>query len=107
MLEVSRSRGISFSIVIFPAALQVARAHFEFARMLGMKTSEETLTGNEPQRRLAEYCASRGIACRDLLADFRANHDKQLYLEYDDHLSPAGNTLAARLISDFVRESEK
>jgi hypothetical protein len=107
MLEASKSRGIPFSIVMFPAALQVAKAHFAFAKMLGMNTSEETLIGNEPQRRLTEYCASRGIACWDLLAEFRANSDKQLYLAYDDHLSPAGNDLAAQLISEFIRRREK
>lgn len=107
MRDASMAHGAKLSIVVFPAALQVSKSDFAFAEMIGMRTSEETLTGNEPQRRLLEYCASRKIACLDLLPVFRKHRDKRLYLEYDDHLSLAGNKLAAQAISEFIVANEK
>ena len=106
MLEISRRKGTKLSIVVFPAAVQVDKSHFTFAELLGMQTDEATLVEAQPQRRLARYCTSRGLRCLDLLPDFRANRGIPLYLEYDDHLSPAGNELAAKRISEFLLSNE-
>lgn len=64
--------------------------------------SEETLSRDAPNRALAEAVPD-GVPYCDLLPGFRAAAQQQaLYYPLDHHFTPAGQTLAATLIAEFL-----
>ncbi len=88
--DLCRTRGVRFLVVIIPVAAQVEPRH------------GPRLESVSYQRRVSEYCASHGIDCLDLLPGFRAASapgSPRLYLQHDQHWTPAGHELAARLVA--------
>jgi lysophospholipase L1-like esterase len=54
---------------------------------------------------VADMAARQGIPCVNLFAPFRAARPESLYLRGgDNHWTPAGQALAARLMADFILE---
>jgi hypothetical protein len=60
-----------------------------------------------PNRMIADYARSRGIAALDLLPAFRAIEParrSQLYYHMDDHWTPEGHLLAAQSLAAYLSE---
>jgi hypothetical protein len=100
----TRAIGAGLLIVVFPATTQVSRSHFDFYERAGYDPDPRTLTGNAPQRMIAEYASALGAPVLDLLPVFRAHADEALYRPYDSHLTARGNALAAEHVARFLAQ---
>jgi hypothetical protein len=59
----------------------------------------------EPERRMARFCAEQGIPFLALLPTFRretVERGRQLHWRYDGHWNAEGNDLAGQLIAEFI-----
>jgi hypothetical protein len=56
-------------------------------------------------RAVTELGGDLGIPTLDLTAALKAARSEQIYLRADPHLSPRGNQVAARAITDFIRSN--
>ncbi len=94
--------GGRYALVIHPDRVQVDRALRE-TLYKRFDLSEDDFDLEQPQRFLLGWCASRGVACLDLLPVFRAQGDTGgLYLVNGIHYNSAGNALAARAITRWL-----
>jgi hypothetical protein len=96
------ANGGRYALVIHPDRVQVDRALREtlYERF---DLSQADFDLEQPQRFLLGWCASRGVACLDLLPLFRAHGETgELYLVNGIHYNSAGNELAARAIARWL-----
>lgn len=94
--------GAAYVMVIHPDQVQVeAGLRREVLRRYGLDA--ERYAFDLPQSFLGEFCASRHLACLDLLPLFRERSGGSLYRLQDGHLNDRGNALAARAIERFLR----
>jgi hypothetical protein len=101
ILSDCRRHGVASACVLIPDALQVdedlrARA----LRLRGWQADH--IDVELPQRRLQAFCQRRDWPCLDLLPAFRP-HGSLTYFRNDSHWNAAGNALAAKLVSDWLR----
>jgi hypothetical protein len=79
------SRGVSFTVVVFPYEAQ-------------LRSNDPALA--LPQRRLSNFMHQRGMRSIDLLPDFRVLPASKLFLAYDPmHLSETGHHVASNILS--------
>lgn len=86
--------------VIIPSKLQVEN---------GDDLTGSIYDAGLPNRLIVEYCHERTIPCLDLLPILASDYKRRgelLYFNIDRHLTPAGNRLVARAISDFLGQYE-
>lgn len=96
--------GARWVLMIIPDEFQVdgrvrerALAHAEY--------DAQEFDWERPQRLLSSFCASRGIACLDLLPAFAERARRgPLYRVRNTHWNVQGNQLAAELLATFVVE---
>lgn len=99
----NKEQGAQLALVVFPHSTQVNRFLFPYYEKIRMPIDERTLHSTAPQDLVRDYCAARGIPLLDLLPYFRAEKDRELYRQNDDHLNDDGNAYAAGLIAEFLR----
>lgn len=66
-------------INIFPATAQVNRSHYAFLQELGFEMSDEFLKTSIPQNLILHTCREHQLDCLDVLPNFRALGNKDLY----------------------------
>jgi tetratricopeptide (TPR) repeat protein len=99
--------GAEFMVALLPSQNQVDPAHWRKTLAL-LDVQEENLGELDktyPHRLIEQFCATKHIACLDLLDTFAAAPQPQdLYLTVvdDPHFSPAGHRLAAATLADFI-----
>jgi hypothetical protein len=91
-----RQRGVPLVFVLIPDEFQVNPAILEDA-LRRRHMDRRGLDLERPQRRLAAFCAERGVPCLDLLDAFQKTPDT--YAAHDTHWNVRGNRLAAELIA--------
>lgn len=90
--------------VIHPHTLQISTVHHDLYRRWKIRVDPSMLEGRRPQDALLRYFEDRGIVALDLLPVFRALTTTPLYRDHDEHLTPAGEQVAAQQIARFLRE---
>ncbi len=102
--EVVARAGARYVMVLHPSQSQVESALWdEVIARFALDPADYDL--DLPQKILQQFCEARGITCVDLLPAFRREGERGgLYAEQDTHYSPAGNALAARIISEHLIE---
>jgi len=99
--RVAEAGGARYVLTIHPDQTQVDEAlRRELAVSFGIR--DEAFDLDLPQRVLKEYCATRQVACVDLLPIVRAHGGGNLYLYHDTHYNEAGRQLVAQTIGDFL-----
>jgi hypothetical protein len=98
--ELCRRNQRELYVVIFPNKMQVEN-HDEL---------ENSLYDPElPNRRIVEYCESRGLRCLDqlpVLANAYARERRPLYFPVDRHLNTLGNQTAAQSIFAWLERAQ-
>jgi len=89
--------------VIFPHTFQVSRMHADLYRTLRIHVPEALHETRTPQDFLIDFFTRHSIETLDLLPAFRAVSGP-LFLQEDEHLNPAGNSLAVSEIARFLKE---
>jgi hypothetical protein len=103
-----QSHDVPVVFILLPDEFQVSRDVRE--RALAMRGwREEDLDIDLPQRRLAAWCAVRGVPCLDLLPTFagsaspsRQRGESGAWLPHDTHWNAAGHKLAAATILPWL-----
>jgi hypothetical protein len=95
-----QDRGVPLAVVLIPDEFQVNDAVLE-AAVAEAGWSRSQIDLEAPQRRLAEFCGVRRVACLDLLPAMRSTPD--CYAPRDTHWNKAGNHLAAREIAAWLK----
>jgi hypothetical protein len=93
------ARRVPIAFVLIPDEFQVNR-EVRAAAVRDAGVELEALDLELPQRRLREFCAGRGVACLDLLDDFRGTTDT--YAPRDTHWNARGNRLAAARLAAWL-----
>jgi hypothetical protein len=94
-----RRHQVPCAFVLIPDEFQVNRTVLDEALALrGLTPSDVDL--ELPQRRLLDFCASRSIACLDLLPVFKGVMDT--YAPRDTHWNAKGNRLAAQEVARWL-----
>jgi len=101
ILNTTRQRGATLLAVTFPHTLQVNDAKRPFYEQLGFAWDDRISTARAPQRLLEHWYTAHDVPHLDLLPEF-LSEGEELYLEHDEHLNWAGETLAANRIASFV-----
>jgi hypothetical protein len=92
-------------VFAFPAQLEVDE-HWRAEMMKRTDVDPHNMDFLLPYRRLAEFCAARGIAFHYPIEQFRAAAQTQpLFFEHDAHPNRAANALAAEVLRDAVSSS--
>lgn len=91
-------------IVIFPSSVQINKMHDHFFRQLGFQVDEAIYEAENPQRFILEFCNENGIACLDLLPEFKKRSSENFFREYDIHFNQTGAALAASMVANFVAD---
>ena len=97
------AKGIPLVVVLIPERIQVYED--DFARYLaGFGIDPALVDLDQPSRLLGEAFGAESLLVRDLLADFRSAADSsaRLFGQVDQHLSPDGHALLARLVVPTV-----
>lgn len=98
----SQTIGAKLVVFIFPSPVQVYWDDIRDRVPDAQKYNVEKIN-----RSLLDFCKQNDIYVYDLLREFKEKRfSDQLYFPYDGHWSPAGNRLAAQLISDYISENE-
>ena len=111
MHEFLHHRGVPFLVVLIPIGSQVEPVEPHFARRLGYRymAGGRRLEHRGYQDRVTSFCHRHGIDYLDLLDGFRQANPvgrPELYLPRDQHWTPAGHDLAARLTAQRIRSSD-
>lgn len=112
--SVTRGGG-RFALVIYPSLLQIDdRAREQTIERLRRERSRyrplraEAIDPALPQKRLAGYCALRGVPCYDatpaLVAARQARPDAPLYKQQDSHWTVRGNRVAGEAEAAYLAE---
>jgi hypothetical protein len=109
MAELVRAKGARFLIVVIPIGPQVEPVDAAFAERVGYRYlgGGQRLEHTGYQQIVTDACDAPGNPCLDLLDSFRhANPDgvPKFYLPHDQHWTPAGHELAARMIAGRLRK---
>lgn len=90
----TEAQGARLLVVLLPGKLQVLPAELPAGRDV-----------EAPHRRLAEFCRELRLDYVDLTPEFRAaaRSGTKLYFQHDEHLTPEGHALAARLVAGKLR----
>jgi hypothetical protein len=95
-----RGRRTPVAFVLIPDEFQVNPAVLaEALRKASLQRSDLDL--DAPQRRLADFCAQRGVPCLDLLRAFR-EQPHATYAPRDTHWNSVGNRLAASELASWL-----
>jgi hypothetical protein len=94
--------GMRFAVIIFPSKYQVSEKNWGNAQEIGFNLSDELLKEQHIQDAMMLFCMQENLTCIDLLPEFRAHGDEQLYYAIDDHMTPRGNELAAQAIYESL-----
>jgi hypothetical protein len=94
-----RGRGVPAAFVLIPDELQV-NPHVLARAVADAGADAADVDVGLPQRRLAEFCAGRGVACLDLLPVLAGDGDA--YAPQDTHWNVRGNRLAAEAIRRWL-----
>jgi hypothetical protein len=97
--EICAREGRDLYVVLFPNKIQVENRE---------SLSSSVYDPEKPNRRIAEYCASRGIRCWDqlpVLVDAYRRGGRELYFPVDRHLTETGNRIAADAIAGWLERT--
>jgi lysophospholipase L1-like esterase len=107
-----REHGYQLVVVVFPMQMQMSATELRFYRTkYHLHLGDGALSG-DPQRRLREFAAARGVTLVDLLPVYRAHDSKDLYLRNKmipsdpTHPSVQGNQVAADEIFRILKQFE-
>ena len=107
-----REHGYRLVVVVFPMQMQMSAAELQFYRKkYHLQLGDGTLSG-DPQRRLQEFAAAKGVTLVDLLPVYRVYDSEDLYLRNKmipsdpTHPSVKGNQIAADEIFRVLKRSE-
>ncbi len=98
--DLAHQNGADALFVLIPAPFQVDSADLQhYVEGFGLDPS--TIDLDQPNRKLGDGLAARGLDVIDLLPAFRAEHERgtRLYGSVDPHFSPEGNELFAREVT--------
>ncbi len=103
MFEESQRAGADFVLVMIPNEAQVdSDLMAQVAERSGLALEDYDI--ELPQKRLAEFCESRGMHCLDLLPALRRESERRpLYRMRNTHWNRAGNQVAAEELKAFLR----
>jgi hypothetical protein len=97
--QIADEVGPGLRVAIIPDEYQVNDALFE----LLAAGHEGEYDRDDPQRRLAAWCASRGVPCLDLLPTLReAEGQEHTYKPCDTHWNALGNRVAAQALARWL-----
>lgn len=98
--------GARLIVAGIPAPVQIDPRSLEFHRELGYDLRDDWLT-RRPRvaEALADWAQRSTVTFYDLTDDLRGA-DEDLYFIEDVHFTPAGNSRAAKLIAQFLRNSK-
>ena len=103
--QIASDNGSLFLLVLAPDSLQVYR---DFLPASEQKLAEQANSSDTTTEQMILFAENHGINYLDLRSEFRDSASQKealtLYLEYDSHWSPSGNTLAAKIIADWFKE---
>ncbi len=95
--------GARVAVVILPFGMYVNTHAYETMRRLGYHVEPRILESNAPDVPIETACRRAGVPCQSATEAFRERKDAPgLYLELDEHLSPAGHELFADAVAPFV-----
>lgn len=102
-----RSRRGQLGVIVIGAPEQVYGDRWAAALTRYPQLKDGTWDLDAPNRRLAGFLSTTGIAHLDLLPVFRSASEAldapRLHFQRDGHWTPAGHQLVARTVADFVR----
>ncbi len=101
----SAKMNAQFMIVMIPHTVQVSRSHFDFYQKLQFNMDDRALVSDKPQALLNAFCERNQIPCLDLLPHLRAESQKELYRDKDDHFNRAGAELSSQRVLDFLTKN--
>jgi hypothetical protein len=97
-----RSHGARFVVLVIPYKIQVVPKRRE-QELVRLALREPDLDLEKPDRRVAEWGRSRGVAVIDLLEAVRRTPDPaSLYFRVDSHWSDKGHEVAGRVLADLL-----
>ena len=94
--HLARERGKQLLVLLFPSKEQV---YFD----LLPDEARPDVDPLEPNRLVLEMCRRHGVACVDLFDELRRRRNGRLFWDYDPHLTPLGQALAAELVEGALR----
>lgn len=103
-----KDRDILLLVVFIPHGHQISPSQWVSGRKVYQLTENEYPT--RLNLRLAEFAKSKDIDFLDLSQKFKehllASADDKIYFDYDGHLTPLGNRLAAQAIYEYILNSK-
>lgn len=96
--------GARFGVFVIPDRRQLYDVDWNatLAKLPDLNPAE--LDRERPTRTVMELLAARRIPALDLLGPFRAAEER-LYFEIDGHFNPAGHTLTAQLLAEWLPQA--
>jgi hypothetical protein len=99
--HIADETGPALRVAIIPDEYQVNDALFATLAA----GHESDFDREDPQRRLAAWCAERGVPCLDLLPALReAERDEHTYKPRDTHWNARGNRVAALCLAQWLEQ---
>ena len=100
--QLAAETGSALRVALIPDEYQVNDALFATLA----EGREADYDREDPQRRLAAWCAGRGVPCLDLLPALReAERDERTYKPRDTHWNERGNRVAAQALAEWLGRS--
>ncbi len=98
--------GIPLVILAIPNAHLVSRRWVDFLEERGCEVNERMTSEQVVNQWLADFCRQADIRCVDPLATFRRQQTdgQHLYLETDDHMTPAGYALLGQALAEALHD---
>jgi len=101
--------GARLLVLLIPSSVQLDPGKVRLLQILGGDSAAVQAylaDPDRPQRLVAAFCEESGLACVDLLPALREakGRGETLFFPIDQHLTPAGHRLAARLLAGRIAE---
>jgi len=96
--------GKRFSVFVIPDRRQVIDAEWQAVLATAGEPDEVRLDREQPTQRIMALLEAQAIPALSLLEPFRAANER-LYFEVDGHFTPAGHTITAQVLAEWLRES--
>ncbi len=98
-------RGAGFAVIIVTTRDRLYPDAWQQLRQAYPRLQEGEWDLAAPDRRILEWCETRGVPCLHLFPAFDAERRKggeRLHFVHDGHWTAAGHALAAKLTADFI-----
>jgi SGNH hydrolase-like domain, acetyltransferase AlgX len=100
-----KTRNVELVVVLFPDQLQV-EDHLLEKILEVYDLHQDSVDTSFPNRLLTQFLREHQVYCLDMLSEFqKQGRASILYRPNDTHWNAAGNQLAAKMISHFLREN--